>query len=341
MRTFPSPDPRDTDPYVRPRRLEGKRVEITSASSPPPTSPLKAMLRLWPLSLAVIVLGVALGSGYASSRPTTFTANARLAVGGTSIAAEAIPGFALASQEIAGNYARFVSTAPTVGAMPASERAAVVSVSASPIPSSNVILIEATATSSLVAEHAVAQAATALALQVNSAVDVNNSSETLKQYNDLSAQVARAQIVVDADQRVIAALTSTAADAPPADPTTLAAAEKALAQATTKLSTLTIEQSAMGNRYQTQFNTVPSQSRLMVVQPAVNAGDDKRSRMERYGVLGLAAGFVIALLASAFIDRRRGRHAAASLPRRTPPEAFPGLIDEEARMGSSVTAHSR
>jgi len=268
------------------------------------------MARLWPLSLVLIVLGTLLGAGYANSRPTTYTANARLAVGGSDIAAQAIPGFALASQEIASNYARFVSTAPTAQALPAGERGALVSTVASPIPSSNVILLEAKATSASVALDAARVAATSLAQQVNDAVDANDAARTLKSYTDVSAKVATAQTAHDQADRQVTHLINTLSVAEQADSPELAAAEKALAKATTTLSELTVQQTALGNRYQSEVNATPSQSRLSIVQTATAAGDDKTTRLERYGVLGLAAGFVVALLAAAGLDRRRSRRRA-------------------------------
>ncbi len=75
-------------------------------------TPLQATARRWPTTLLLVVLGTALGVVAASEKPTTYTAETRMAVGGADIKAQAVPGFALASSEIAANYARFVSIGP-------------------------------------------------------------------------------------------------------------------------------------------------------------------------------------------------------------------------------------
>lgn len=286
-------------------------MERTTATNP---SPLRAMARLWPVSLVLIVLGALLGAGYAGSRPTTYTANARLAVGGSDIAAQAIPGFALASQEIASNYARFVSTDATAAALPASERFRLVSTTASPIPSSNVILLEAKATSAAVALDAANGAAASLTKQVNDAVNVNDAAATLASYTKVSAKVAQAQAAHDQAQRLVAHLTGTLTVDEQAVSPALAAAQKALVTATSELSTLTVQQNALGARYQTEVNTTPSQSRLSIVQAAAQAGDDKQTRLERYGLLGVALGFVLALLVAAGVDRLSLRRRQSRTP---------------------------
>jgi hypothetical protein len=313
-------------------------VDLTTDTSTPSTSPLRSMVRAWPLSLVLIVVGALLGGAYAADQPTTYTANARLAVGGSDIAAQAIPGFALASQEIASNYARFVSTGPTVQALPAGERADLVSASASPIPSSNVILLETKATSAAVALDAANQAATSLAKQVNDAVDVNDASKTLDSYTTVSGKVALAQQAHDVAQRAVNHLLSTLSAAEETTSTDLLAARQALVKATTALSALSIQQSALGNRYQTEINTTPSQSRLSVVQAAAAAGDDKTTRTERYGLLGLAGGSVLALLAGVGIERLRGRRRARrrQAPPPLPPAQVPPMTTDDFRTVSGA-----
>lgn len=279
-------------------------------NSTPGTSPLRSMARYWPLSLVVILLcGFAAGS-YSASRPTTYTADSRLAVGGSSVAAQAIPGFALAAQQTAGNYARFVSTAPVVAAMPSASKRDVVSVSASPIPSSNVVLIEASATSESSARAAAEVAASSLVKQVNSALDVNNAGKTLVEFNAMTAKVTKAQSLRDSARRRVDQLVGKLSVSAQATSAPLADAQGDLEKATTTLATLTVQQNALSNRYQSEFNTTPSQSRLSVVQKAVVTGNDKRSRVERYGVLGVAVGFGLALVLSVLLERRRAARRA-------------------------------
>ena len=98
-------------------------------------------------------------------------------------------------------------------------------------------------------------------------------------------------------------------------------------RATTQLSTLTVQQNALGTRYQSEVNTTPSQSRLSIVQAGAAAGDDKQTRLERYGLLGLALGFVLALLVAAAVDRLFQRRRSS---RSTPHTEESGVPDDQA-----------
>src|SRR5918911_4044178 len=117
-----------------------------------------AMRRRWPLTLVLVVLGALGGAVAARSQPTTYTAEERLAVGSGGLSAQAVPGFALASQELASNYARFVTAGPVRSALPAQTARRVLTVTASPVPESNVVRVEATATDPAAATVAAAKA---------------------------------------------------------------------------------------------------------------------------------------------------------------------------------------
>ena len=73
------------------------------------SSPLRSMARLWPVTVVLVAMGLGAGLAYAGQRPVDYTAEARLAVGGQTVAAQAVPGFALASQQLAADFARYVT----------------------------------------------------------------------------------------------------------------------------------------------------------------------------------------------------------------------------------------
>ena len=94
------------------------------------------------LTALLVLIGIAGGIGLAMVRPTIYTAETRLAVAGGNLTAEAVPGFALASQQMAANYARYVDNAEEQGALESKlgvRPQTVTEVVASPIPNSNVL----------------------------------------------------------------------------------------------------------------------------------------------------------------------------------------------------------
>ena len=332
------------------------------------SSPLRSMARLWPVTVVLVALGLGAGLAYAGQRPVDYTAEARLAVGGQTVAAQAVPGFALASQQLAADFARYVTPDQdqTVLSQGLGARTAqVVSVAASPIPSSNVIRIEAVAHDQQTATDAAHIVAQSLLTQVNSTDTAGRAAAVLTEYRALSDKVAAAQAKSTEAAANLTALetrltsTATKASGPTVfDPSTLSAADTALylaaqdaaAKASSTLSSLQIQQSAVGNKYQSLVGTDSPVTNLTFVQTGAISGDDKRSNQERFGLLGLLAGLVVALLVAALIDRRRMRrsskHAAVSpsSPKDLPfgvvrvPPAPPGdrEFDLRAASGTSV-----
>jgi hypothetical protein len=267
------------------------------------------MAKVWPLVALCLVLGLAAGVGAALLRPTTYTAAAKLSVGGTDLSAQSVPGFAVASAQLAANYARFVETAPVRAALPSDQAEALSTVSASPEPDSNVILLEATASTSGAAVAAAQLGADLLRSQVDDAVQGASSEEVLADYTEMSRRVAQAQQVQASAQSTYDRLRN------PTDPDvtpSAAAVERAsaaVAAASAQLDVLEVQQSALSTKYQNVVNEPVSQSRLTIVQPAAPSFDDSRSRLQRYGLAGLLLGFMLALLLAVLLDRRAAQRS--------------------------------
>src|SRR3954454_4215176 len=144
-------------------RQESSLDELDQPHAVPPSNPLRSMLRLWPVTVVAVALGLAGGLAYDLTLPTSYTAEVRLAVGGQTVAAQAVPGFALASQQLAADFARYVGPQQDSAVLKQAlgpRTAEVVSVAASPIPQSNVIRVEVVAHDSQTAvdgAHVVAQ----------------------------------------------------------------------------------------------------------------------------------------------------------------------------------------
>jgi hypothetical protein len=311
----------------------------------PPSSPLHSMARLWPVTFVLVALGLGAGLGYSAQRPVSYTAEARLAVGGQTVAAQAVPGFALASQQLAADFARYVTPEQDQGVLTqglGARASQVVTVSASPIPSSNVIRVEAVAhdrQTALDAAHLVAQS---LLKQVNSTDTAGRAAAVLTQYQTLSDKVAAADAKRTQASVALAALESRLT--PPAataggptvfDPSTLsqsdaalyAAAQGAETKAAAALAGLQIQQNALGNNYHSLVGQTTPATNLSFVQTGVISSNDKRSTQERFGLLGLLAGLLLALLVAALADRRR---AKKSLKRASHAATSPSTAEENA-----------
>lgn len=274
-------------------------------------TPLQAMARVWPVVVVCALLGGGLGVAAALARPTTYTGSARLAVGGSSLSAQAVPGFADASKQLASNFARFVETEPVVAALSPADRAAVQSVSATPVPDSNVILLEATASSEGAATRAAQTGATQLRDQVSTAIAGTSPQDALQQYTDVSTKVASAQQKQVSAQAAYDQLRARIGTVDEPTQARLDRASTAVAQASSALAVLQVQQSALGTKYQNAVNAPISQSALEIVKPGGPELNDRRSKIERYGLAGLVVGLLLAALIAVRLDRRAARRAAS------------------------------
>ncbi len=297
-------------------------------------TPLEAMARVWPVVVLCALIGGGLGVGAALARPTTYTASARLAVGGSSLAAQAVPGFADASKQLASNYARFVETEPVVAALSPSDRGAVHTVSASPVPDSNVVLLEATASTEGAATRAAQAGATQLRAEVADATAGTSPEDALALYTDVSTQVAQAQQRQVSAQAAYDQLRSRVGTVDAPSQTQLDRASSAVAQASSALAVLQVQQNALGTKYQDAVNAPASQSQLEIVQPGTPEFNDRRSKAERYGLAGLVLGLLVAALLAVRLDRRAARRLAAD--DRAPADPRPA-----SSSGASVTTPAR
>ena len=263
--------------------------------------PMIALRRHKPMAVLAVLTAAAIGAGSALLVPTDYLAETRLAVGGNDLAAQAVPGFALASQEMAANYARYVNNAQEQSALESDlgiRAGAVEEVSASPIPQSNVVRIEVTARTPEAAVSAAAAVAKSLMDRVNdhSAAD-DEAAATLAEHADLSDQVA------DAQQASAAAEDAVNDAEPGADLTQL---REAAASAAAHVAVLKVQQEALGQKYRSQIAaTAESAANLGVVQDAAVSQDNLLARLQQFGLAGAALGAVLALRFAVRLERRR------------------------------------
>ncbi|RLV49290.1 hypothetical protein D9V37_12150 [Nocardioides mangrovicus] len=253
-------------------------------------TPVEALLRWWPLALVAAILGGAIGFYAAEVGPVTYTAEARVAVGAGDLTSGAIAGFPLAAEQLASNYARYVNDQMLTG-----DDAAV---AATPIPESNVIRIIATSDSSATARSSAQQAADKLIKAVNESSSTSGKS-LLDSYQVAVSSLTRAQQSLTAAQAKLDQLTAAQASA-----AAIRAARARVVKATQTASIEEVRKDALASKYQSSVTSSTS-SKLVMVQKAVTSSSDRSSRLQRYALLGVVSGAVVALLAANLLERLR------------------------------------
>jgi ribosomal protein L7/L12 len=304
----------------------------------------------------LVLISTAGGVGLATTRPTLYTAEVRLAVGGTDLAAYAIPGFAAASRELASNYARYVTPGLVIDTLPNETSSKLVGLGASPVPASNVIRVEATATDARAASIAANKAGTVLVARLKTIIAEQSAETTLAAYNALTRQLSTARQVQATAQRRVNKLeaAATRAEQPAEEPgPALTEARKALVEAATKAGALKLRQDALGGLYQQQLSRGRNQNELIVVTPVQSTGDNRISRMQSYGLVGAGWGLSVSLCLVMLLDRRAARRRSADR-RADPPNEVSltslgfgqgsepeDLVDVRARLGSAEVDDTR
>ncbi|WP_432511350.1 hypothetical protein [Kineococcus sp. SYSU DK001] len=281
-----------------------------------PKSPLKALADRWWIAAALVVLGGAGGAGLATLTPTTYTGEARVAVGSESLDARLVAGYSQASTQLAADVARYVNDAQARAALePVMGAAAddVSQIAASPIPTSSVVRIEVRAGTPQAAADAAQAVAQQLSDQVN-AVSGETSESLLTQYTDLSNRVAAAQEAEEVARGNLASLIGAEADQAEID-----AARGAVEQATANVAVLEVQQQALGTRYRNSVTNTPAAAGLRVVREGELVGSDASSTMQKFGLAGAVLGLLLALVLAVGLDRRRAARA-----RRDEPVPLPG-----------------
>ncbi len=170
------------------------------APSPPVTRRRPRVVTV--IVFAVVVLAATAGGAYAGMRllGTTVTAESRLVVGDQSVRAQSVPGYALATQQLAATYARLIGSAPDD------------TVTASPIPDSAIIRVQAQAADPAAAVDAADAAAADLIRVANAARSQREDEAATTAYLAAVADLRTAKARVTAAATRPAAVRGAAAD---------------------------------------------------------------------------------------------------------------------------------
>jgi uncharacterized protein involved in exopolysaccharide biosynthesis len=283
------------------------RQATTPPAAPPapPSQPsigsdlLEALRRYWIVVLLFTVALAAAGVVVGGAGTQTYTAQARLNVGGGDLTSQSIPGYAVGVQSLASAYSRAISadaivtrTAADVHRPAGDVRG---SLSASPVPESPLILVEAKGPSEAAAvalANAGAKQLIAYVTERRPAGDAGNA--VLKRFRTASARLVAAR----RELGVIKARLGDRKDLSSAEAQVLEDAQAAVDVAQLQTRTL-------ADQYAQKSDTGDESGVVHVLAAASTAASDRRSTTEKLALAGLIAGFVLGCAVAMLLDRRR------------------------------------
>lgn len=301
---------------------------MTVAAKP---TPLTALHRHMFLAIVIVLLCTSAAVAYAASRQRTYTAETRLAVAGSGLNGDNIGAFPLASQEIAADYARYVTNAEEQSQLEEQlgvDEGTISEVKASPIPESNVVRIEVSALRRGAAVKAARQIGEALIAQVNDTTARDKAvADALALYTTLAQQTAAAQTAADAAKLALDNANGRANSGFPRAGDDFAALQANAAATSSALAILVVQRDAAGQKYEDLYTETGMTATLKVVRESAVTGDDRMAGLQRYGLVGVAAGGLLALCLATLLERRRVRRRAAKAATAPPAATRPAPAD--------------
>jgi capsular polysaccharide biosynthesis protein len=253
------------------------------------------------LIMAVAVLGLVLGGAYGMARPPVYGAEARLLVGkSVTITNEAAAaGIEPAEENFAATYARLANTqavtADVEGKLKRSSLGG--GLSASPIPNSPVIRVDATASSQSYAISLADAGAQAIIDQVNS---INQSNQAT--INQLLTTLREVDLKLQDDTSRANTLQSQLSAGDGNSATLQAELNQAKADEATDI----IQANALQAQYNNQYSPVQADAAVVnLISSAGATGSDKAKYLEMGLAGGLFGGIIVGIALAALVDLRR------------------------------------
>jgi hypothetical protein len=286
--TVSSREPELTAPEYREAVAAERRAEpqTDDAEEPPRrgrphvAGPLEAFLR-HPIIAILPILLLTGGAVYLGvERDPEYTAKARVNVGRTDVPAYTLQNVVIGNQAIAASYSRVVGTEPVttragrisgVGAGEAQDR-----LSASPVPQSTLIQVEATGMNERDAVALANAGAESLIRYVQKTERQGGSRELLNRYRVAQRRVSQLERRVQ----------------------TLSTGKKnrnKLQDAQVDLDAARLTAQNAANTYRLNEGASPASASLTLIAPAADADSDYREKLEQLILLGVVGGLVIGL----------------------------------------------
>lgn len=295
-------------------RTSGRATPPVAGSGPPaPTAPSAPASPREPMSVGgsilrhpflvllpmIVLVGAAIA--LASQRAPTYTAEARLGVGRLDVPSQAVPGVVSASQSLAATYSRLVKAEGVVD--PVAARVGLTSgqvsaaLSASPIPESPIVRIEATGASAAVAERLANLAGSVLTRFVAKLNSAGDQDLLIAEYRNAAGELTAAQIARDAAQEEEGRASSEEA-------------RLALAEATADYEVASLRLANLRERISQSAQEDPGADTITTLNTAAGAVSDEDEVLQRMVALGLLAGLAFGIVLALIRERAKRRGAA-------------------------------
>jgi capsular polysaccharide biosynthesis protein len=263
------------------------------------------------------VVGLLAGAGAGYVHPVSYTADSSLIVGRTTgIAEDELAGLAVAIESLASNYARLMTTSKVISATESILHDPTLpgTVSASPIPESSIIDVQAVSSTKQGALNLANAGAVAL---VNAVDQLTNEGQAqlqplLSNYKKTDSTYEKMTVEASVLQGQLNALLATIGTG--ASSATEQAREQALDVQIAGVQTQADIAKFQADTYQNEYTSAlpPLTIQEAIVQKVGNAtysGSNFDAYMEAGGLAGTVGGLVIGLAGAAMLDVRRGRRS--------------------------------
>lgn len=253
-----------------------------------------ALRRYWYFPVALAIALAAVGCAYGLVREPVYTASSSLAVGTTNVnTPAALGGFAASAPTLAEAYSRAITAQAVIrqvsshtGLDPQTAR---LRLTASAVPETPVIRIDATGTTTKKAMDLANVASTALSSYAG------NLNQTDAAANQILRRYRKAEVQLHRARRAAADLPATA------DP-------KTRAQADADVATAKLHAQSLADAYSTSQQGLGASNPLQVLEQASRASSDRASRIELFVLSGMIVGLIVgsafALLVAARVRSR-------------------------------------
>lgn len=302
-----SPPSHDPDFEPAPREYAPAPREYADGAEAAPDSPrstLSGAIRRHAILVVIpVIVLLAAGVVVGNSKPRTYSANAVINVGKSDIATQATPGYVQAAEALATSYSRLVTSQfvaiPAGRALHESPVAAASQLSAVPIPNETTFTITARGSSTKAAAALANAAATALQAYVkNSASQQGGPQQLLAKYQ---AAQSRADQLQAKAQRLSGRLTSTSATSVATSSASVSQSEVTRAKVAAQSAAL--EAQALSNQYLNLAGSAVAPTLSVLNTPMGAATSNRTQNIEKYAIIGGAAGLVIGIAFAALVAR--------------------------------------
>lgn len=265
-------------------------VERTIEVPPSLVGPVEAVVRSPILAIAPAVLLVFLAVVIGGLRSPVYTSRAGINVGRVDVPAFTLQGVTIGNATLALGYARFLSAPQVVQSaalaahVPVDEAAS--KISASPVPNSTLILVEAKGSSSQQAELLATGAAQGLIRYVRQLTAQQQQTGVLHGFRDALAATQQKFEILQSVQ---------ATHSPKSD---------IVKQARLDYETAKLRQDSLGQRYLSQEVSPAPQNLLQLAVPATSASSDLWSTLGRMALIALAVGIVLGVALALWVANR-------------------------------------